>query len=325
MQPKQHEKKLQEQHQTHFFPLLPMENDDDEVCVPAAGENHHNPSDSHNHIDSSNSKFLCALSSLFKTKSTPTEEECRKNLQRIGLEISKIQQMIETTQNSAVQSACTHRMAKLNYEKRFYQIIKEQYKIRQMEKETKTGSVKFACQERLKQLIHELESLNLKKEELDLKTSQNGSNSNWYEKATQYVNFNREDRLPQQQTLDEYNSCHQYPYYDQQTNHLSQQHPKECQRDFYRSDGYQHTSHSSIKHQPTHHSPAQHENRVSPLYLQQQIHSASLSNHHNQYATHNIHNCSRNNLQPQPGQRLPLAKPIPKQEGLNKFMSYIAP
>ena len=314
-----------------------MENDENETGVPVVDGSHHNTGNSnHNNAKASNSNFLSKLSSLFKIKSTPTQEECHKNLQRIGLEISKVQQMIETTQNTAVQSACTQRMAKLNYEKRFYQIIKEQYKIRQMEKDTKTGSVKFACQERLKQLMQELESLNLKKEELDVKIPANETNNNWYEKATQYVNATHDDLVPQQQqTSQECNSCHHHPHYEQQANHMTQhqslyqQHPKECQRDLYRPDSYQHTTPSSAMHQQTHYGPPQHEVMYSPVYSQQQIHSASPSTHHCQYAynsqTHNIHNDSKNNLQPKPGQRLPLAKPIPKQEGLNKFISYIAP
>ena len=160
--------------------------------------------------------------------------------------------MMNATRNTSVQSACARRIAKLNYEKRFYQIIKEQYKIRRMHETTTTGSVKFACQERLKQLMLELESLEVEKKKLD-NDAEDGTVPNdtsnadeWYQRASQYVNAANDVQSTQQQ--------------------------------------------------------------------QQQIHPA-----HPRQSSYNTY------IQPKRGQRLPLAKPSPRKEGLDKVISYIAP
>lgn len=170
--PSRSEKSLQRRTDTHFFPVLPPDNDVDEKA--------HNSSNTAQPTVKSSSNLLSLFSSMFKSETTPSEEKCEENLHRIRREIQKLQQMNETTRNASVQSACADRIVKLNQEKRFYQIIREQYKIREMLKTTRIGSVKFACQERMKQLLLELESLDFEKEDVE-------KNEHWYNKAKQYV------------------------------------------------------------------------------------------------------------------------------------------
>lgn len=215
-----------------------MENEEDQADVEAIASQNQDSSSNNNAIKPTSS-FLNFFSSIFKSKPTPTEGQCQQNLERIGLELHKAQQMIDTTHNASVQSACARRIAKLNYEKRFFQIIKEQYKIKHMHDTTTTGSVKFACQERLKQLMSELESLEVERKKLANaeETIPKKSADEWYQRATQYVNAaNMQSTQQQQQT------------------HLG--HPRQ-----------------------------------------------------NDYSTY---------IQPKRGQRLPLAKPSPRKEGLDK-------
>jgi hypothetical protein len=201
--------------------------------------------------------------------------------------------MIETTRNPTVKSACAIRISKLNYEKRFYQIIKEQYKIRQMERSTKMDSVKHACRERIKQLMVELESLDLEKGKLEMQTSE-GTEKQWYQRATQYVNANNVEWSSQKRTG-------QHLQYQQGSSMTHQQFPHHQHQDGF---DYIHTHH----------------HRQAP---QQQIHSSPPTDFHIQ-PSYNEYNVT-NSIQPKRGQRLPLAKPTKKKEGFDKFMSYIAP
>jgi hypothetical protein len=100
------------------------------------------------------------FTSLLGSKSaTPTIEECKVRLARIGSEIQKAEIMYDSTTNGEVRLACRQRMLKLTDERRFYQIVQERHKIRTMLETTMVDSVRMACEERLQQLISELESL----------------------------------------------------------------------------------------------------------------------------------------------------------------------
>mmetsp|Transcript_16004 Transcript_16004/g.34566 ORF Transcript_16004/g.34566 Transcript_16004/m.34566 type:complete len:664 (+) Transcript_16004:19-2010(+) len=96
---------------------------------------------------------------------TPTEEDCAKRLSQIRREIDNVQQMIDATQNTSVQTACRKRVSRLKVERRMYQIVQERHKLRDMMEATEVPHVRRACEERFKQLIAELGELPLEEEE----------------------------------------------------------------------------------------------------------------------------------------------------------------
>lgn len=226
--------------------------------------------------DSSSDKkspILSFFSSFFKAKSTPSEEQCQQHLNRIRLEIKKVQQMSDTTHNAAVQADCARRIAKLNDEKRFYQIIKEQHKIRHMFKTTKMEGVKYACKERMRQLMIELDSLDMKKEN-DFNVTVESTKRvegqdrkeedvDWYQRVLQYVNVTNSEQYQDQREQAAQQLSHQpvipisneqkqqqYPHkYDQQNigdNNKEHLLPQQYQQQPYL---YHHQQHDHLDHQ----------------------------------------------------------------------------
>jgi hypothetical protein len=344
------DKNRQQRNETHFFPLLPMDNDDANTIDPTKYFTPENKP----HI-------LSLLSSIFKSKSMPTEVECQQHLYRIGLEIQKVNKMNATTHNVAVQSACARRIAKLNDEKRFYQIIKEQHKIRHMYKQTKREGVKFACKERIKQLMLELETLDLEREEdITIEDQQdfNGSEGrHWYERALHYVNatndLQHQDQYQSQpqQELEQDHYQENNPRYDNQTHQYSQSHqwhPKnyhnnQCNISSINKSlhSYQHQNYPQNQHNEremerlVHHTqhasyqPQHHNAKVfRQMPPQQPIHSP-LHAHQGYNNINHPQEHSQGNSRPNrsnTAQRLPLATALPpKKEGLSKLISYLAP
>ncbi|KAL3794159.1 hypothetical protein HJC23_012866 [Cyclotella cryptica] len=313
------EKSQPRRNDTHFFPLLPTDNDDDED-VGALHEKEHRHRSNKVTADSSaqsKSSLLSFFSSFFKSKSTPSEEQCQQQLSRIGREIRKVELMNDTTRNAAVQTACARRIAKLNDEKRFYQIIKEQYKIRQMFKTTTMEGVKFACKERMKQLMIELESLDLEKGKdfnitVESKEGVKGHDQkdedvNWYQRVLQYVNATNNDQYndqhePAAQHINYQDDIpsnneqmqQQYPHqYDQQNNDYNNKLlPLQYQQLQYpqQSFQYHHQEHNHMAHQargPRKTEVPIQENRHAPFDSQPSYYSEAL--HHSLPQHHHIH------------------------------------
>lgn len=228
-----------------------MDNDDDEDLGAPNDHKHHYRSGKVVTDSSTDNKspILSFFSSFFKAKSTPSEEQCRQHLNRIGLEIKKVQQMSDTTQNAAVQADCARRIAKLNDEKRFYQIIKEQYKIRHMFKTTKTEGVKSACKERMRHLMIELESLDMKKENdfnVTVESTKRVEGQNrkaedvdWYQRVLQYVTVTNSEQYHDQRKQAAQHLSHQ-PDIPISNEQMQQQSPHKYDQQY---NGYKNKEH----------------------------------------------------------------------------------
>ena len=150
-----------------------------------------------------------SICSFFSTKSaTPSKGECQKRLTQIKTEISKVQTMLDTTQNDSVREACRARLGKLSAEQRLFQIIQEREKIQYMMKTSKVDKIRSACRARLSQLLIEMEALEIDQDErddtevgdnystvrvADVGNDENndGNGDDWYERALKYVNSSR--------------------------------------------------------------------------------------------------------------------------------------
>lgn len=205
--------------------------------------------------------------------------------------------MKKMTHNTSVQSACVHQIAKLNYEKRFYQIIKEQYKIRQMQQTTRMGSVKFACQERLKQLLLELESLRVDEDIVN-----DDARESWLDRAKQYVNATC-DVQPSLRNAEQMYQTHENTFHSDwgDLQYPQQQRHQDYGSQFVERNHYSYPQDAGNMHNPN-----------FPIHIHQQQRQT-------------VQHSGKSNMQPRRVQRLPLAKPLPKNEGLNNFISYIAP
>jgi len=176
-----------------FFPVLPI-NDDDDENEGGSDENNSTLSNRQLHVENDNSSSSRKLrgsksldtkdsskQSTFKiptpasicnsllrqtsSSATPGEEDCRRRLSQIRLEIENSQKMIDATSNESVRAACRRRVDGLRVERRIYQIIQERHKIQAMMETTEVPHVRRACKERFKQLIAELGTLRLEQEE----------------------------------------------------------------------------------------------------------------------------------------------------------------